>query len=226
MLGKLTGSAHEVEIGEEVLLYSAVERGFHQTLCDAEELRVDVPDAKPAIAFFIARAVADEALAPAWMNHVNLKKTDLGFKTVVKARALLKEPHARSRLEKIWGPGDGRSVAELKQAVTQLVLEFFDSDDLSEALRRAKELDVPHFHHEVVKQVFAVSMDRNDHDVGMAHRLLTAALHNTLISKDQMARGFQRIASLLDEYKIDAPKAPKVFQRLQQGLWQPATTVA
>ena len=38
--------------------------------------------------------------------------------------------------------------------MVELLKEYMDSGDLNEAMRCLKELDVPHFHHELVYQVY------------------------------------------------------------------------
>ena len=48
----------------------------------------------------------------------------LGGEMVDGARRLLSRDHVLSRLERVWGPGDGRSVHELKVAIDQLLDEY------------------------------------------------------------------------------------------------------
>lgn len=54
-----------------------------------------------------------------------------------------------TRLMTIWGAGAKNSVEELKEAVKVLVDEYFVEGDLDEALNCVRELDAPHFGHEV-----------------------------------------------------------------------------
>ena len=61
---------------------------------------------------------------------------------------LLSIRHGSARLEKVWGPSAGET-SELKRAVRMLVKEYFLSNDAAEAARCVRELNVPHFHHEV-----------------------------------------------------------------------------
>ena len=70
-----------------------------------------------------------------------------GDPVVEKAVSLLSREHCNARLEKVWGPGDGRPVAELKQEMDQLLQEYLLSRELDEAARCVKELEAPHFHH-------------------------------------------------------------------------------
>ena len=68
---------------------------------------------------FLARAVVDEVLAPAFLSNRN--NTHPGDCVVEKAVSLLSREHCTARLEKVWGPGDGRPVSELKEIMDQLL---------------------------------------------------------------------------------------------------------
>lgn len=68
---------------------------------------------------FLARAVVDEVLAPAFLSNRN--NTHPGDQVVEKAVSLLSREHCTARLEKVWGPGDGRPVSELKDIMDQLL---------------------------------------------------------------------------------------------------------
>ena len=68
---------------------------------------------------FLARAVVDEVLAPAFLSNRN--NTHPGDIVVEKAVSLLSREHCTARLEKVWGPGDGRPVSELKEIMDQLL---------------------------------------------------------------------------------------------------------
>lgn len=68
---------------------------------------------------FLARAVIDEVLPPAFLSNRN--NTHPGDEVVAKAVSLLSREHCSARLEKVWGPGDGRPVEELKDIMDQLL---------------------------------------------------------------------------------------------------------
>ena len=68
---------------------------------------------------FLARAVIDEVLAPAFLSNRN--NTHPGDPVVEKAVGLLSREHCTARLERVWGPGDGRPVTELKEIMDQLL---------------------------------------------------------------------------------------------------------
>lgn len=106
-------------------------------------------------ASFLARAVVDEVLPPAYLSEQNNDRP--GDVVIEKAVSLLSREHCNARLERVWGPGDGRPVEELKVDMDQLLQEYLlSSRELDEAARCVNELQAPHFHHELVKRgVFA-----------------------------------------------------------------------
>ena len=80
------------------------------------------------VANFVARAVVDEVLPPAYLSDQNNKRP--GDPVVEKAIALLTREHSTARLEKVWGPGDGRPVAELKVEMDNMLQEYLLSREL------------------------------------------------------------------------------------------------
>ena len=68
---------------------------------------------------FIACAVVDEVLAPAFLSDRN--STHPGDCVVKKAVSLLSREHCTASLETVWGPGDGCPVSELKEIMNQLL---------------------------------------------------------------------------------------------------------
>ena len=56
----------------------------------------------------------------------NRNNTHPGDCVVEKAVSLLSREHCTARLEKVWGPGDGRPVSELKDIMDQLLKVRFE----------------------------------------------------------------------------------------------------
>lgn len=74
--------------------------------------------------------------------------------TVVrKAEQHLNSRHAAERVERCWGGRTNKHVDEVKDKIKKLLIEYVDSGDKAEAMRCIKALNMPFFHHEVVKQV-------------------------------------------------------------------------
>ena len=107
----------------------AFERLFEQI----DDLTVDVPDAPSYLAVFLGRAVVDEVLPPSFLNDRLVLQ--LGGDIVLQARRALSREHAGARLEKVWGPGDGRPTADLKVAVDDAMREYLLSGQKTEAAR-------------------------------------------------------------------------------------------
>ena len=71
-----------------------------------------------------------------------------------KADTLLSMKHGMVRLDNVWGVGGGvRPVKYLVKKIVLLLKEYLCSGDIQEATLCLKELEVPHFHHELVYEV-------------------------------------------------------------------------
>ena len=177
------------------------------------------------VASFLARAVVDEVLPPAFLSDQNNDRP--GDPVVEKAVSLLSREHCNARLEKVWGPGDGRPVAELKTEMDQLLQEYLLSRELDEAARCVKELEAPHFQHELVKRgvKIAMELDGNAAQNGANHHELSnmdamAALfgflvRNVIISEYQVKKGIARLHTLLPDLSLDVPAAPKLLKEFE-----------
>lgn len=179
------------------------------------------------VASFLARAVVDEVLPPKFLSEQNNNRP--GDPVVEKAVSLLSREHCNARLEKVWGPGDGRPVAELKQEMDQLLQEYLLSRELDEAARCVKELEAPHFHHELVKRGVKIAMELDG--AGKGGELITkeaslsnidamAALfgflvRNAIISEYQVSKGVSRLHQLLPDLKLDVPAAPALLKEFE-----------
>jgi len=134
LVSRLLACLHPVPLTDEEM-----GMGFEVLLDSIDDLVIDIPDAKVSssrrvltgspishtscaqsmVGCFLARAVVDEVLAPAFLSDRN--NSHPGDCVVEKAVSLLSREHCTARLEKVWGPGDGRPVAELKDAIDQLL---------------------------------------------------------------------------------------------------------
>jgi programmed cell death protein 4 len=92
---------------------------------------LDVPSAHTYVISFLARAVVDEVLPPSFLSDPLVRS--IGGAVIEDAMRLLSREHYGVRLERVWGPGDGRPVADLKVAMDQLLKEFLLSNELDEA---------------------------------------------------------------------------------------------
>merc|ERR1740124_1026985 len=114
LIGRLLTCLHPYPLKD-----ADVEKGFEILLDSLDDLCIDIPDAKEMIGCFLARAIVDEVIPPAFISNRN--NSHPGDGVVERALSLLSREHCTARLEKVWGPGDGRPVSELKEVIDQLV---------------------------------------------------------------------------------------------------------
>ena len=177
------------------------------------------------VANFLARAVIDEVLPPAFLSEQNNKRAN--DVVIAKAIALLNREHSASRLAVIWGPGDGRPVEELKVEIDQLLEEYLLSRELDECARCVKELNSAHYMHELVKRGVKIAMEADGRDSSTQHEksaidamaaLFGFLVKNAIISEHQVAKGVDRLHRNLDDLKLDIPAAPKLLSDFEDLL--------
>jgi programmed cell death protein 4 len=193
--------------------------GFDLLLGSLEDLCIDCPDAKPMVGSFLARAVVDEVLPPAFLSTQNNENP--GSEVVEKAVSLLSREHCTARLEKIWGPGDGRPVAELKKVMDQLLQEYLLSRELDEAARCVRELKAAHFHHELVKRGVKIAMEQDgsqensQENLDAMVALFSFLVKNSIMSEYQVAKGLARLRKILADLTLDVPAASTMLEEFE-----------
>lgn len=201
---------------------SDLSKGFEILLDSLEDLSIDIPDAKSIVGSFLARAIVDEVLPPAFISNRN--NSHPGDEVIEKAVSLLSREHCTARLEKVWGPGDGRPVAELKEVIDQLVEEYLLSRELDEAARCVREMNAPHFHHELVKRGVKIAMEKDglDHTESSVSSLDAIAalfsflVKNAIISEYQVSKGISRLHKVLADIQLDVPAAPAMLKEFEE----------
>lgn len=199
-----------------------METGFDQLLSSLDDLEIDIPDAKGMVGAFLARSMVDEVLPPAYLSSKTFEENSV----LDVALKLLSREHCAARLEKVWGPGDGRPVEELKVVMDQLLKEYLLSRELDEAARCVRELNAPHFHHELVKRGVKIAMEEDganngasthsDPSVDAMAALFAFLVNNAIISEFQVAKGIVRLNKILDDLKLDVPDAPAILKEFEQ----------
>lgn len=178
------------------------------------------------VASFLARAVVDECLSPAFLSEQNNERP--GDIVIEKAVNLLNREHCNARLEKVWGPGDGRPVSELKVEMDQLLEEYLMSRELDEAARCVKELDCRHFHHELIKRGTKAAMEVDgkkapEDPAALSNLDAMAALfaflmRNAIVSEYQVKKGVARLHQIIEDIALDVPMAPKLLKSFESML--------
>uniref|UniRef100_A0A7S2UMK3 MI domain-containing protein n=2 Tax=Attheya septentrionalis TaxID=420275 RepID=A0A7S2UMK3_9STRA len=199
------------ELHPDPLTDANLSTGFELLLNSLDDLSIDIPDARPIVGCFLARAVVDEVVPPAFLSNAN--NTHPGELVIEKAVGLLSREHCNARLERIWGPGDGRPVAELKTVMDQLLKEYLQSRELDEAARCVREMNAPHFHHELVKRGIRICMEMGELDAMAA--LFSFLVKNAILSEHQVAKGISRLYKVLGDITLDVPSAPSLFTEFE-----------
>ncbi|KAK4319201.1 hypothetical protein Pmani_009828 [Petrolisthes manimaculis] len=128
-------------------------KGYDVLVKNLSELVLDTPEAPTILGNFIARSIADDCIPPKFLQSYK-GKVDCEHAVVTLARSdsLLSMRHGLVRLDNVWGVGGGtRPVKYLVKKMALLLEEFLSSADIAEATRCLLELEVPHFHHELVR---------------------------------------------------------------------------
>ena len=184
---------------------NTVGKAFERLFEQADEIQIDCLNARELLSIFLARAVVDEVLPPSFLTDSVV--ANLGGEIVSHAKLLLSLGPSGVPLERVWGPGDGRPVAEMKLAIDQLLTEYLSSSDLQEACRCIKELNAPEFFHEVVKRAITTVLDKGEEAQQAIGNLFIYLVEADMLTVQQTAKGFVRLHDRLDDLVLDAPDA-------------------
>lgn len=205
--------------GLKVVKESELEVAFEKLLHDLPDLSLDTPDAVSALGKFIARAVADDCLAPRFVQKlkVDVKEGHLSHQALDGASLLINMKHGMFKLDNVWGVGGGRRpVKILIKKILLLLKEYLSSGDVQEAIHCLQELEVPHFHHELVYEAIFMVLERYETVERVAPliaQLLKNMYDSNFITIDQMNTGFRRIFKSLPDIVIDVPHAYTILEK-------------
>uniref|UniRef100_A0A1J3GUX4 Programmed cell death protein 4 n=1 Tax=Noccaea caerulescens TaxID=107243 RepID=A0A1J3GUX4_NOCCA len=191
-----------------------VYRGFNKLVASADDLSVDIPDAVDILAVFVARAIVDDILPPAFLKkQMNLlPENSKGVEVLEKAeKSYLATPLHAEIVEKRWGGTDNWTAEDVKGRINDLLKEYVVSGDKKEAFRCIKGLKVPFFHHEIVKRALIMAMERRKAEVRLLD-FLKEAIEVGLINSTQVTKGFSRIIDSIEDLSLDIPEARRVLQ--------------
>ena len=207
----------------------ALELAFTTLLSTLEDLALDVPDAPAQTALFLARAVVDEAVEPAYVGRaiVESEAASAALESLTYAAQMLAARHACERLSRCWGPaslGGGMDLDATKKTIRALLTEYKQSGDIQEASSCLKSIGLPFFHHEAVKQALVMALEAREGG-GMAAAagettrdalmgLLLRWSESGLVSPEQMQAGFQRCQDGVDDLALDCPGAKEGLETL------------
>merc|ERR1719483_1672631 len=204
------------ELYQKVISQRDIGRAFDFLLRQLPDLMLDTPEAPSIIGNFMARCIADDCIPPKFLNsykgHVSEPEA---IKALSKADNLLSMKHGLVRLDNVWGVGGGiRPVKYLIKKIILLLKEYLCSCDVDEASRCLRDLEVPHFHHELVYEavVMVIESMHEKTDEAMC-KLLQALFRSFVITFDQMKNGIERVYDVMPEIVIDVPAAYTILER-------------
>lgn len=142
------------------------------------------------------------------------EEEDPAVETLQLAKALLNMKHGFVRLDNVWGVvGGRRTVKQLSRRIVLLLKEYTVSRDITEAERCVQELEVPHFHHEIVYEAVLLSIESNSKkNQEVFIDLLKSFAKSCILTPEQITMGFQRIFEDLPDITLDVPNAGTLFR--------------
>lgn len=135
--------------------------GFVNVLQNLPDLILDTPEAPHILGNFIARAVADDCIPPKFVTHpVMEEENEYALQALKRADTLLNLKKGWAHLDNVWGlAGPLRPVKVITHAMILLLKEYISSRDVKEAQKCLLELEVPHFHHELVYEAVLLAIE-------------------------------------------------------------------
>ncbi|XP_012722447.3 programmed cell death protein 4b [Fundulus heteroclitus] len=205
-----------VDLCGSVLSRSDMEASFDKLLRELPDLALDTPGAPQLVGQFIARAVSDQILSKSYIEGYKGKvDCDHARAALDRAVVLLKMSMGGLRVDNHWGTGGGqRPVIQLIKEMNLLLKEYILSGDGKEAERCLRDLEVPHFHHEFVYEAIVMVLEsRGEKTFKMVLQLLKSLSLSSIITVDQMRRGYERVYMDIEEINIDVPLAYFILEQ-------------
>ncbi|KYB29481.1 programmed cell death protein 4 isoform X1 [Tribolium castaneum] len=199
-----------------VITETDITKAFQSLLANLSDLILDIPDAPTFLGNFIARAIADDCIPPKFITITKEKSDNEVFQEALsRADTLLSMKHGLVRLHNVWGVGGAlRPVKALTRQMNLTLQEYISSRDIEEASRCLRNLEVPHFHHELVYEAIVMALEANNVQVEEALcNLLKAFDAAVFVTPEQMERGFLRVFDDLPDIQMDVPLAYIILDR-------------
>lgn len=206
-----------------VFNHQSITDGFDCVLRSLSELTLDAPEAPTIVGQFIARAVADDCLPPKFVSSYKGKVDCPHARSALdKADILLNMKHGIVRLDNVWGTGGGlRPVKFLVKQIVLLLKEYLSSGDIVEATRCLQELEVPHFHHELVYEATVMVLeDSTARASDMMCKLLKSLCVAVIITPQQVVQGFRRVYEAMPDLCLDVPAAYVILEKYATACYK------
>uniref|UniRef100_UPI00358F7255 programmed cell death protein 4 isoform X1 n=2 Tax=Myxine glutinosa TaxID=7769 RepID=UPI00358F7255 len=193
---------------------------FDKLLGNLGELLLDTPDASQMLGQFVARAMADDILPADFLESHKGRVACVHARAALdRASVLLGIKRSIMKLDNVWGVGGGqRPVKHLIKEMNLLLKEYLASEDVAEAEHCLKDLEVPHFYHELVYEAVVMVLESSkETTLQMMVKLLKAFWDSGVLTIDQMNRGFERVFASMDDLILDVPLAHSILEHFMDN---------
>lgn len=204
------------DLYQKVISQRDIGKAFDFLIRQLADLTLDTPEAPNILANFMARCIADDCIPPKFLQSYKGNVTEPGaVKALCRADTLLSMKHGLVRLDNVWGVGGGiRPVKYLVKKIVLLLKEYLCSCDIEEATRCLVDLEVPHFHHELVYEAIVMVIESSHEKTEEAMcKLLQSLFRSFVISIENLRAGFQRCFDQMVDISIDVPQAYNILER-------------
>jgi MA3 domain len=207
------------QLYNDVISPGRITEGYQWTLDMLADIHIDVPLASDMLARFLARAVADDVLAPKFLEQgaeeepkteegaEERRERQLAGEALNVARGMVKAPHFGPRLAHIFGPGDLTSVKRLRSEVDNILMEYLNTSDLKEAAACLKALHADSFHARFVERLVKRGIELDDDARRALVDLLRVFASAGILTTDHIATGILFCQRSVDDLKLDVPTA-------------------
>ncbi|XP_072924014.1 programmed cell death protein 4-like isoform X3 [Hemitrygon akajei] len=213
------------DLNGKQLLAEDMVKAFDQLLHELPDLILDTPEAPQMVGQFVARAVADHVLSADFLDSYKGKVDCEHTRLALDKATVLLSMNRGMRLDNVWGVGGGlRPVKQLVKEMNLLLKEYLLSMDTAEAELCLQNLEVPHFHHELVYEAVVMALESMDVNTSnLIVNLLKSFWESGFVTLDQMNRGFNRVFEAMPEISLDVPNSYRTLKDFvnlchQQGV--------
>uniref|UniRef100_UPI00398ECD42 programmed cell death protein 4-like n=1 Tax=Pristiophorus japonicus TaxID=55135 RepID=UPI00398ECD42 len=191
-----------------------VASAFDQLLRDLPDLILDTPEAPQMLGQFVARAMADHVLPEDFLDSYKGKVDCEQVRVALDKATVLLSMNRGVRLDNVWGVGGGlRPVKQLVKEMNLLLKEYLLSTDTAEAGLCLQNLEVPHFHHELVYEAVLMVLESTSGDASdLIVKLLKSFWGSGFVTLDQMNRGFMRVFDAMPDISLDVPNSYRTLK--------------
>lgn len=142
------------------------------------------------------------------MNHPDLDNlNEHAIVAIKRAETLLSMKQSMVHLDNIWGSaGPLRPVKTINKKMTFLLKEYRESKDIQEAQRCLRELEVPHYHHELVYEAIVMSLEGVNQQTEEAMCTLLKSMDNCCLISPAMMEQVKNAHIIINSIKVEKEK--------------------